>query len=135
LIPTDLTALPPVSPTSINLLPWAVLADTTVDRHYKPTFASYLKELDGRQVSLTGYMQPLSDDADLASFMLIEYPVGCWFCEMPEIVGIVLVELPADKTTTFSRAAVKVVGRLKLNATDPENFLYTILQAKVSEAD
>jgi hypothetical protein len=124
-----------VSATEVNLLPWAVLADTTVDRHFKPTFAKYLKELDGKLVSLTGYMQPLSEELDVGSFMMIEYPVGCWFCEMPEITGIVLVELPADKTTPFTRGAVKVVGRLKLNATDPENFLYILNQAKVTAAE
>jgi hypothetical protein len=132
---TDLAALPLISATEVNLLPWAVLADTTVDRHSRPTFAKYLKELDGKRLSLTGYMQPLSEDLDLTSFMLIEYPVGCWFCEMPEITGIVLVELPADKTTPFTRGAVKVIGRLKLNATDPENFLYTLSEAKVAAAE
>ena len=80
--------------TNPNLLPWVVLADTTVDRHARPTFAKYLKELDGKLVSLIGYMQPLSDDLEVASFMLIEYPVGCWYCETPAMTGIVLVELP-----------------------------------------
>jgi hypothetical protein len=28
-----------------------------------------------------------------------------------------------------------VVGKLALNAGDPENFLYTVSQAKVAEAD
>ena len=83
--------------TGINGLPWALLADTTVDRHFKPTFPKYLQELDGKQVSLTGFMQPLGEDVELGSFMLIEYPVGCWYCEMPEITGIVLVDLAAGK--------------------------------------
>jgi hypothetical protein len=30
---------------------------------------------------------------------------------------------------------VKVEGKLSLNGTDPENFLYTIGKAKVSDAD
>ena len=59
----------------------------------------YLKELDGKQVALTGFMQPLGEELEVGAFMLIEYPVGCWYCEMPEMTGIVLVELPAGKTT------------------------------------
>ena len=42
------------------------------------------------------------------TFLLIEYPVGCWYCEMPEITGIVFVELPADRTVRLTRNPVKV---------------------------
>jgi hypothetical protein len=131
----DAAELPPISDTGINPLPWAVLTETTLDRKFKPTFAKYLKELDGKTISLSGFMQPLGEDLEVASFMLIEYPVGCWYCEVPEVTNIVLVELPPGKTTTFTRGLVKIVGKLSLNATDPESFLYTIGKAKVSEAD
>ena len=131
----DPGTLPPISATGVNALPWAVLADTTVDRKFKPTFPKYLQELDGKQVALTGFLQPLGEELEAGSFMLIEYPVGCWYCEMPEVTGIVFIELPAGKTKTYTRSLVKVVGKLQLNATDPENFLYTLSAAKVLEAD
>jgi hypothetical protein len=131
----DPAALAPISATGINPIPWALLAETTLDRQFKPTFSKYLQELDGKQVALSGFIQPLGEDLELSSFMLIEYPVGCWYCESPDMVGIVLVELPKGKTTTFTRGLVKVEGKLKLNASDPENFLYSISQAKVAEAD
>jgi hypothetical protein len=131
----DTAKLPPVNLTGINLLSWAVLAETIVDRQFKPTFAKYLRELDGKQVSLTGFMQPLGEGLELGSFMLIEYPVGCWYCEMPEVTGIVLVELHSGKTVTYTRGQVKITGKLFLNTSDPENFLYTIRDAKASGAD
>ncbi len=131
----DTAKLPPINAAGVTPLPWTVLAETAVDRHYKPTFAKYLQELDGKQISLNGFMQPLGEDLELARFMLIEYPVGCWYCEMPELTGIVLVELPAGKTTSYTRGQVKVAGKLTLNANDPEKFLYTIGKAKVTEAD
>jgi hypothetical protein len=130
----QLAALPPVRVSGVNALPWSILAETTLDRKFKPTFADYLKELDGKQVSLAGFMQPLGEQLDLHSFLLIEYPVGCWYCEMPEPSGIVLVEL-ADKSARFRRSALKVTGTLRLNGTDPETFLYTIQDAHVTEAD
>jgi hypothetical protein len=130
-----LAPLPAIDAKGVNPLPWSVMAETTLDRQYKPTFANYLRELDGKLIELAGYMQPLGDDLEVASFMLIEYPVGCWYCEMPEIAGIVLVDLPEGKTANFSRGRVKVTGKLKVNATDPENFLYTISKAKVSSED
>jgi hypothetical protein len=131
----DPLKLPPVSLTGVNSLPWAVLAETILDRRFKPTFPKYLRELDGKEVSLIGFMQPLGQETELGSFLLIEYPVGCWYCEMPEVTGMVLVELAGGKTTTFTRSQVKVSGKLSLNGTDPENFLYTIKNATVSGTD
>jgi hypothetical protein len=131
----DAAALPAIRATGVNVLPWAVLSETALDRKHKPTFPTYLKELADKQVSLSGFMQPLRDDPDVAAFMLIEYPVGCWYCEIPEVTGIVFVELAAGKTTTFTRGPVRVTGRLTLNPSDPEDFLYTIREAKVAEVD
>ncbi len=131
----DAAALPAISATGVNVLPWAVLNETTLDRKHRPTFPAYLKELAGKRVVLTGFMQPLRDDPDVAAFMLIEYPVGCWYCEMPEVTGIAFVELTAGKTTTFTRGPVRVTGRLTLNPSDPEDFLYTLRDARVAEVD
>jgi tetratricopeptide (TPR) repeat protein len=131
----DESALPPINEKGVTPLPWAVLAETTLDKKFKPSFAKYLKELDGKQIALSGFMQPLGEELESGSFMLIEYPVGCWYCEMPEITAIVFVELPAGKTVSVTRGLMKITGTLKLNAADPENFLYTISKAKVTEAD
>jgi hypothetical protein len=131
----DQAPLPPIRADAVNALPWTVLSETTVDRKFKPTFPKYLQELNGKTIMVSGFMQPLREDQESGSFMLIEYPVGCWYCEMPEINGIVLVELPAGKIVTPTRGLVKVEGQLQLNGTDPENFLYTISKARVKEAD
>lgn len=131
----DLADLPPINADGVTPLPWAVLAETQVDRDFKPTFPKYLRELDGKQISLAGFMQPLREDSDLAAFMLIEYPVGCWYCEVPEVTGIVMVELAVGKNATFTRDLVKVTGTLTLNSTDPERFLFTLGKAQVREAD
>jgi hypothetical protein len=106
-----------------------------LDRKYRPTFAKYLQELDGRQVVLRGHLQPLGEGPDLEAFLLIENPVGCWYCEMPEMTGIVLVELPAGRTFRATRAPLRVTGTLVLNATDPENYLYIIRDAKVTPGE
>ncbi len=131
----DQAPLPGIDPKGINAIPWSVVTETTLDRQFKPTFTKYLKELDGKQVQLTGYMQPLGDDVECTAFMLIEYPVGCWYCEQPDMVGIVFVELPMDKSLTATRGQIRVTGKLVLNATDPENFLYTLRDAKVEEME
>ncbi len=78
-------------------------------------------------------MQPLGEDTDLGAFLVIENPVGCWFCEMPDLSNIVLVELPEGKAGRFTRDRVRITGKLALNSTDPENFLYIIRDAKMVE--
>jgi len=131
----DSAPLPPISATGVNELPWQLFAETTVDAKFRPTFPKYLQELVGKQVALNGFIQPLRDDLEMTGFMFIEYPVGCWYCEMPDTVSIVYVELPAGKTATYQRGLVRVVGRLTLNANDPEDFLYAIRDARVGGVD
>lgn len=131
----DNTPLPPVSATGVNELPWQLFTETVVDTKFRPTFAKYLHELAGKQVALNGFIQPLRADLEMTGFMFIEYPVGCWYCEMPDTVGIVYVELPPGKTATFQRGLVRVVGRLTLNSSDPEDFLYAIRDARVGGVD
>ena len=131
----DAAPLPPINETGINELPWQLFAETTVDNKFRPTFPKYLHELAGKKVAINGFIQPLGDDPNMTGFMFIEYPIGCWYCEMPDTVGIVYVELPTGKTTTYQRGLVRVVGRLTLNSNDPEDFLYAIRDARVGGVD
>ena len=69
-----------------------------------------------------GYMQPLGEDLEAASFMLIEYPVGCWYCEMPEITGILRSSCPPGRATAITRGRLRIEGKLTINSKDPEDF-------------
>lgn len=128
------SATPPIV-AGVNAPPWSAFAETTLDRKYRPTFPAYLKEFDGKDVVLEGYMQPIGEDAEFARFMLVENPIGCWYCEAPDMTGIVAVEMPGGSVAPYSRARLRVRGKLALNGSDPENFLYIITNARVSEAD
>ncbi len=131
----DRAPLPPIDPKGVNVLPWSVVTETTLDRRYRPTFPPHLRNLDGKKVMLDGYLQPLGDDADLNAFLLVEYPIGCWYCEQPETTAIVLVELPEGKTHSYTRNQIRVRGKLVLNGSDPENFLYIIRDAEISQTE
>jgi hypothetical protein len=131
----DESTLPAISATDANQVPWALLGDTTIDKKSRPAFPKYLKELVGKQVSLTGFMQPVDGDQEVATFMLIENPVGCWYCEMPDVNQIVYVELPDARTTPFTRQGIRVTGKLALNFDDPEDFFFAIRDAVVHEVD
>ncbi len=131
----DAAPLPAIDPKGINPLPWELFADTTIEKPFKLMFPKYLKELEGKQVSLTGFMYPLRDDPEITAFLFIEAPVGCWYCEMPDTTGIVYVELPREATTRYQRGLLRVVGRLHLNTNDPEDFLYSVKEARVGALD
>jgi hypothetical protein len=131
----DRSDLPPISSSGVNSLPWDVLAQTVIGAGSRPSFARYLQDLDGKQVALTGFMQPLKEEQEVTAFLFIEFPVGCWYCEMPETASIIWVELPEGKSVPYRRDLVRVVGRLQLNASDPEDFVYAIRNARVTEVD
>jgi tetratricopeptide (TPR) repeat protein len=129
--PLDLRALPAINKNGPTPLVWPVLQETQRERG-QPSFPQYLRELDGRQVTLIGYMQPLFDELDTAAFLAVENSTGCWYCEMPSLNGMVLVELPEGKSIRLTRDPLKITGRLKLNSNDPENFLFSLVDATVS---
>lgn len=116
-----------------GLLAWPVLAETARDaREFKLTFHPYLKKLEGKPVSLTGFLHPLTDDLDCTSFVLVENPIGCWYCTAPDLTGIVFVTMKPGSTARFTRNVITVAGILKLNDSDPNEFLFTIEGANVS---
>src|SRR5439155_12326193 len=105
----DAAMLPAIRPDGVNALPWLVLGETTIGRGFKPSFSKYLDDLDGKRVALTGFMYPLSPDvSDLTSFMLVEHPIGCWFCEPPDPTGIIFVALAKGQSTSLKKGLVKV---------------------------
>ena len=122
----DESTLPPIRPDGVNVLPWPVLTATTTDAKGRYVFLKYLEQLDGKTVTMTGFMQPVRDELSVTGFLLLEYPVGCWFCETPEATGMVSVELKPGTTADFKKSLLKVTGTLVLNRTNPEGYLFTL---------
>jgi len=129
----DESQLSPIRTDAANPLPWAALAATKLDALGKPTFLKHIEALDGQLVSLTGFMQPLREELELSSFLLVEYPVGCWFCESPEVTGMVLVEMKPGRKGELKKGLIRVEGTLSLNRTDPEGFLFTLRDSRQGE--
>ncbi|MBX9680549.1 MAG: hypothetical protein K2X38_17465 [Gemmataceae bacterium] len=131
----DSAPLPEILADGVNPIPWELFAETTVEKPFRLRTANYIKELDGKSASLVGYMQPLGPIPETNVFLLIESPVGCWYCEMPDTSMIVRVELPDGRTTPYRRGAFRVIGKLTLNRDDPEDFFYTLREARIVGLD
>ena len=131
----DLSSLPPIKADAANPLPWGLIAETTIDAKAKPTFPAHLNKLDGKSVVLYGFIQQLGDAKEFGGFLLLEYPVGCWFCETPEPTGLMSVELGKGLRTAAKRGLAKITGTLVLNRDNPEDFLFRIEDAKIGEPE
>lgn len=131
----DPATLPAIRAEGVNEIPWAVINFTTVERPFRPVFADYLLQLDGKRVSLVGTVQADGSDEGSGSFLLIEYPVGCWFCESPEFTSIVQVQLAQGQPAFARVGVVRVEGVLQLNRTSPEDFLFAIRDARIRPVD
>jgi tetratricopeptide (TPR) repeat protein len=131
----DLSTLPPIRDDRPNPLPWGVLAETSIGAKAEPAFPRHLLSLDGKPVALSGFMQPLGEAQEYGGFLLLEFPVGCWFCETPGPAGLASVELEPGTRTTLKRGLIKVTGTLELNRDNPEDFLFRIKESRVSEPE
>ncbi len=131
----DVSKLPPIKPSRTTDLPWAALAETVLGKRFPPAYLPYVAKLDGRRVRLSGYMRPAAGADEVMEFLLTEFPVGCWFCELPELTAIVRVELAPGNTITFQRTPLTLVGEWSLNTSDPESQLFVLKNAKIAITD
>ena len=94
-----------------------------------PRFTEELKELEGKEVSLSGFYIPLEMDS---SIMLSALPYSsCFFCggAGPETVAEVQI-YPLPKNLSPD-AFIKVTGKLKLNDWDLSHMNFILEEAKI----
>ncbi|PWC43879.1 DUF3299 domain-containing protein [Azospirillum sp. TSO22-1] len=95
-----------------------------------PQFPDAVTALDGKTVSLRGFMVSLTEGGPQRRFILAANPVGCPACERPGPASMLHVHarVPAPET----RNAVIVSGTLRLNP--HEGLFYRLEQATVRYA-
>ena len=124
------------------LINFDLLSETTPDENYLPVFTQVLNELEGKTVSMLGFMVPYESLSDLTNFMLMEVYVGCNFCPPPPLDQVILVrrkkrEAPL-KPHDYVDGPIEVTGTLRLwtkESTDPpfttRSFLFVLDDAEV----
>lgn len=119
-------------------LTWEMLTDVDfkdvyveeLDAYYwKPTFGKSIKDLEGKEVFITGYIIPV--DLDENFYVLSRYPyANCFFCggAGPEsVVDLRFKEKEGKAYKTDERVTFK--GKLKLNASDIYEMNYILEDA------
>jgi hypothetical protein len=95
----------------------------------KPVFTSEVRKLEGKVVTLPGYLVPFDGGLKARQFMLSSLPLNaCFFCGVggPETV----IEVKAKQEVRYTEKPVEVTGVLRLNDSDPDGMVYTLEQAE-----
>jgi hypothetical protein len=80
-------------------------------------FPAWLDGLDGKRVTVAGFMAPFDQLDDLSIFMLLPSYVGCYFCAPPSFTQVVLVRQEATasrRKRPFIDPPIRVTGVLRL---------------------
>ena len=116
---------------------WPTLARVTFTKEYdellglkvdKPVFSKAVKDLDGKRITLRGYVIPTEGYKSHKEFVFSAYPYSmCFFCggAGPETV----IEVFANEAIEYSAEAVMITGILRLNGDDPNALMYRLEEA------
>jgi hypothetical protein len=80
-------------------------------------YPAWLVALDGKPVSIAGFMAPFDQLDDLTVFMLMPSYVGCYFCAPPSFTQVLLVRQREDsrrRKRPFIDPPIRVTGTLRL---------------------
>ncbi len=119
---------------------WDTLRDVTFKKKWnanegmfilEPQFGEKVKELNSKEIVLTGYMIPVDIDANY--YVLSANPfASCFFCGQagPESVVSVKFKNLSKRFNTDDRVSIK--GKFRLNASDINDLNYIIDAAEVA---
>jgi hypothetical protein len=95
----------------------------------KPLFSDVVKALNGKTVTLPGYMVPFESGLKGNHFILTSLPLNaCFFCGVggPETV----IEVYLASAISYTENPIEVRGILQLNDADPDQLIYRLTQAE-----
>ena len=117
---------------------WKTMADvkyeTAQDEYgeiYVPKFGDDVKKMEGKEVSLKGFIIPFEGMFEPKHIILSSLPIAaCFFCggSGPETVA----EAYLNEEIKYTSKPVTVTGKLTLNNTDYDQLMYILKDATVS---
>ncbi len=120
---------------------WETLADVKYEKSkdeygeiYVPKFGEDVQKMNGKMVSLTGFIIPFEGMFEPKHIILSSLPIAaCFFCggSGPETVA----EAYLTEEVKYTAKPVTVTGRLELNDTDYDQLMYILKDAKVVVSD
>ena len=121
---------------------WKTLSRITFTKEYdelmgfkvdKPVFSDGIKSLDGKEVTIKGYIIPVEGYKSHNEFIFSAFPYNmCFFCggAGPETV----MEVYSKEPVKYTAEAITIKGKLELNSDDINRLMYALNEAvKVDE--
>ncbi len=121
--------------------PWKTLGKVTYKKKFDellgfkvdvPVFSRDVKELDGKTITIQGYIIPVEGYKSHKEFIFSAYPYSsCFFCGAagPETV----MEVKSSEPVKYSVNPIKIKGILRLNDKDINKLMYGLTDAKIVE--
>ena len=106
--------------------------EAKTDGVYQPFFNPGIASLEGKKVTLEGFMIVIQHERKPKYFMLSFFPVNsCFFCGSagPETV----IEVMSNSPVAYTDDPITLSGVLKLNAKDENRMFYILEKAEVQE--
>jgi len=119
----------------LELLDWSLLRTTQGRMSSGPTFTEELKSKGDQRVDIVGFMVPLDTFRDINEFMLLPLPIECYFCQIPPMRDVMLVQLKEGQSTSIYKEPVLINGTLKLNEGKGVKFFYEIREASMGPGE
>lgn len=113
---------------------WKTLSKITYKKEYDemlgfkvdvPVFSKELQSLEGKEITIKGYIIPVEGYKSHKEFIFSAYPYNmCFFCggAGPETV----MEVKAKSPVAFTADPITIKGKLHLNATDINRLMYSL---------
>ena len=86
-------------------------------------------QLDGKRVTLYGFMMPVGEETRTRQFLLTDRPLWCGSCDPVGPEGVV--EVNTRSSMAAARQVVAVRGVLHVLRSDPKSVLYRMTDAQV----
>ena len=99
--------------------------DTRLPPKLEVVFGREIKQLDGVEIKLAGFMMPLDMKEKQSHFLLSAYPLSCPYC-LPGGPNATI-DIHCKKPVAFTYDPVVVRGKLQLLRSDPSGFFYRMI--------
>lgn len=122
---------------------WKTLSKITFKKQYDemlgfkvdiPVFSKDIKKLEGKEVTIKGYIIPIEGYKSHKEFIFSAFPYNmCFFCggAGPETVMEVIAREPIE----YTAEPVIIRGRLSLNDTDVNRLMYALSEVEKVEIE
>lgn len=120
---------------------WGTLSMVRYEREYNadwgidmqtPIVSPIVKQLEGTEIKVKGYLIPLDAKKETAHVMLSAYPVSnCFFCGKAGPETAAQAFMKGGEKISYTDEKVTMKGILRINEKDMNSLLYTLEEAEL----